>query len=115
VPNITTSSRRWEDLASIGLGLVAIGAAWFLHPAADAVAINATIVGIVIVALAALDLRFLPHWEEPFEMACGAWLIASPYWLGYPGLLRTVHLVIGVLVIALAIVELWQDRDAIET
>jgi hypothetical protein len=108
------SARRWEDLASIVLGIVAAAAAVFLHPAIDAILINALIAGLVIVALAVLEITVPPRWEEPFEMLAGIWLIVSPFWLGYGDPLRITHIVIGVLVVILGAVELWQDREDIE-
>jgi hypothetical protein len=108
---ISGSIRRWEDLASILLGIAAAAAAFFFHPALDAIVVNATIAGLVIVTLAALDLTVPPHWEEPFEMVAGMWLMASPFWLGYGDPLRITHIVIGVVVAILAAIELWQDRE----
>ena len=109
---ISGSIRRWEDLASILLGVVAIAAAFFLHPTLDAIVTNAAITGLVVVTLAALDLTVPPHWEEPFEIVAGAWLMGSPFWLGYGDPLRTTHVVIGALVAILAAIELWQDRES---
>jgi SPW repeat len=108
------SARRWEDLASILLGIVAAAVAVFLHPVMDAILINAVIVGLVIVALAALEITVPPRWEEPFEMLAGLWLIVSPFSLGYGDPLRITHIVIGALVVILGAVELWQDREDIE-
>jgi len=108
------SARRWEDMASILLGVVAAIAAIVLHPAADAIVVNAVATGLVIVALAVLEITVPPRWEEPFEMLAGVWLAVSPFWLGYGDPLRATHIVIGVLVVILAAVELWQDREDIE-
>jgi SPW repeat len=47
-------------------------------------------------------------------MLAGIWLIVSPFWLGYGDPLRITHIVIGVLVMILGAVELWQDRGDIE-
>jgi hypothetical protein len=107
------SFRRWEDLASILLGIVAAAAAVFLHPTLAIVA-NAAVTGLVIVSLAALDLTVPPHWEEPFEMVAGTWLMVSPVWLGYGGPLRITHVVIGFIVAILAAIEFWQDRESMK-
>jgi hypothetical protein len=104
--------RRWEDLASILLGIAAAVAAIFFHPALDVVVLNAVAAGLVIVALAALDLTIQPHWEEPFEMAIGAWLAVAPFWLCYGDPLRIAHILVGLLVVILAGLEFWQDRKA---
>lgn len=110
----TASARRWEDMASILLGIVAAVAAAVLHPSMDAILINALVVGLVIVALAVLEIIVPPRWEEPFEILAGMWLALSPFWLGYGDTLKITHIVIGVLVAILAAVELWQDREDIE-
>jgi hypothetical protein len=112
--NTADTGRRWEDLASILMGITAAAAAVYYHPAIDIVVLNATAAGMAIVALAALDLLVPPHWEEPIEMAVGAWLAVSPFWLDYSGPLRIIHAVIGVLIVVLAAVELWQDRKNTE-
>ena len=106
--------RTWEDVAIISLGVVAAAAPWILHPApgASLITLNALIVGLVIAGLATLDLLLPPHWEEPFELLAGAWLMCSPVWLGYSGTLATGHVVIGAIVIVLAAIEFWQDRKA---
>ena len=105
------SLRRREDMASIALGVAAVLAPWVLPSTATSsmIALNALLVGLVICALAALDLYVPPHWEEPVEMIAGAWLMSSPAWLGYSGALGTVHVLIGAGVILLAGLELWQD------
>ena len=108
------SARRWEDWASILLGIVAAATGVYFHPALDMIAINSVVVGMVIIALAALDLTIPPSWEEPFEVLAGFWLVVSPAWFEYADPLRIIHIIIGGAVIVLAAVELWQDRKNIE-
>jgi hypothetical protein len=73
------------------------------------VVINAALAGLVIVALATLEITVPPWWEEPFEMLAGVWLALSPFRLGYGDPLRIVHVVIGALVVILSAVELWRS------
>ena len=81
-----TTNRTMEDWALVALGAGAAVAAWLLGPSlSSAVTLNAMIVGPAIVALALLDLSFITHWEEPFEMIGGAWLMLSPAWFSYGG------------------------------
>ena len=98
------------------LGLAAASAPWFFHPEPGlmAITLNAVVVGIAISILATLDLVVPPHWEEPFEVLCGSWLMVSPSWLGYGGPLMLTHLAVGALVIFLAALEFWHDRAAME-
>jgi len=53
----------------------------------------------------------LHRWEEGGEIACGLWLIVSSFTFGYAhaGALRYWHFVLGVVVVLLAVLELWQD------
>jgi len=56
-----------------------------------------------------LELAGLQRWEEVGEIACGLWLIVSPFVFGYAGTLRYSHFALGALVALLAVAELWQD------
>lgn len=104
--------QTWEDGASMILGLLVVLSPW-LSDAATSVGIMTVtgFVGFLIVAMAGLEMVSLRRWEETIETLCGAWLIVSPYVLGYSGALRSWHIALGVLVVALALFELWQDWD----
>jgi hypothetical protein len=77
------------------------------------VLMNTTLVAVVVMALAAMEIVAVERWEEIAEVGCGLWLMASPFTLGYTndGRLTALHLVLGALVVLLAAVELWQDRN----
>lgn len=106
----------WEDCLSMVLGALIVLTSWMgSDVASQLVAVNATIVGIVVLALGAsevvnlvVDLR---NWEESLEAACGLWLIASPFVFRYAdaGMLRYWHFVLGIVVVLLAVLELRQD------
>ena len=54
----------------------------------------------------------LQRWEEAGEIACGLWLIVSPFIFGYAeaGALSYWHFVLGAaIVVLLAVLELWQN------
>jgi len=103
--------RAWEDYLSAGLGVLTVLSPLIMAKGVDTTAmINAGVVGVLIAALAMLELMSLRRWEELLEAACGAWLFASPFVFGYGEALRSAHLVLGVAVLALAVLELWQDR-----
>jgi hypothetical protein len=107
-----SSHRPWEDVASMLLGIVVIIAPAFISGSeSTAVVISTGAVGVLIIALAMLEMTNWRRWEEWLEMLCGAWLVAAPFVLGYTGTLRTLHIVVGALVAALAVLELWQDRN----
>lgn len=106
-----------EDCLSMGGGALIVLTAFMANDvggqtAAEAVvAANAVIVGILVLALGASELVNLRRWEEVLETACGLWLIASPFIFGYAaaGALRYWHFVLGIAVVLLAVLELWQD------
>jgi hypothetical protein len=105
--------RNWEDWASMLLGVLIGLSPWLAGQQNDpTIAWNAVIVGALVLGLGALELSGLQRWEEAGEIACGLWLIVSPFVFGYAdtGELRYWHFVLGALVALLAAVEMWQDR-----
>ena len=104
--------RTWEDWAMIVLGLVIGLTPWFVAGATnELIALNAVVVGILVLALGVFELGDLRRWEEVALFACGLWLMVSPMVYGYagPGALATWHVVLGAIVVVLAAIEIWQD------
>ncbi len=102
----------WEDCGSMVLGALIVLTAWMVGDVhSQTVATNATIVGILVLALGASEFLDLRRWEEGLETACGLWLIASPFIFGYAyaGTLRYWHFVLGAAIVLLAVLELLQD------
>jgi SPW repeat len=107
-----SSHRAWEDWASMGLGLVIVISPWLAQtPDTQVATVNAMTVGALVIFIGALELQFIRRWEEWAEFALGIWLVIAPWVLGYSqlGTLTAMHVVLGVLVAALALLELWQD------
>jgi hypothetical protein len=108
----------WEDIVSMGLGIVITLTSWILGDIGNQMAaVNAVIVGLVVVALGAAEFLDLRRWEESLETACGLWLIASPFIFGYAdaGTLRYWHFALGAAVVLLAVLELRQDWNLSDT
>ena len=104
--------RTWEDWLGIVLGVAIVISPWVAGQQDDqAVMWNAMLVGVLVLALAAVELVDLHRWEEIGEIACGLWLIASPYIFGFAGAgtLQYWHFGLGAVVALLAAMELWQD------
>jgi hypothetical protein len=102
----------WEDCLSMGLGALIVLTSWMVGDVgSQAVATNAVIVGLLVMALGASEFLDLRRWEEGLEAACGVWLIASPFIFGYAnaGTLRYWHFILGAAVVLLAVLELRQD------
>ncbi len=68
----------------MALGALIVLTSWLVGDGgSQTVAVNATIVGILVLALGASEVVDLRRWEESLEGACGLWLIASPFVFGY--------------------------------
>lgn len=110
--------RHWEDWLGIVLGIFTALAPWpFLASETHAatmqyIALNALIAGLLIASLSALEIEVLAPWEEWTNLALGLWVAASPWVFGYTHIndLMLAHLVLGLIVVGLAALELWQDR-----
>jgi len=104
----------WEDCVSMALGALIVLTSWLIGDGgSQIVAVNTVMVGILVLALAASEFVDLRRWEESLETACGLWLIASPFVFGYAGAgtLRYWHVVLGIAVVLLAVLELRQDWE----
>ena len=104
----------WEDCVSMALGALIVLTSWLVGDGGNqTVAVNTTLVGILVLALGASEVVDLRRWEENLEAACGLWLITSPFVFGYAdaGALRYWHFVLGIAVMLLALLELRQDWE----
>ena len=105
-----TFHQSWEDIVSIILGAVALVVPAVMAGTDNtAMVVTSGIAGLLIIFSAALAMVNPQRWQEWLALACGVWLIASPYVLGFAGDLYTLHLVVGGAVCVLALLELWQD------
>src|SRR6202011_5598513 len=96
------------DVANLILGAVLFVSPWMFGFDAGRASENASIAGIVIAALAIAALAAFAVWEEWLNLIVGLWAIVSPWVLGFPGTTAmTVHVIIGIIVAALAAIELW--------
>jgi hypothetical protein len=107
--------RTWEDWVGVIIGVLIGISPWLAGEVHTAViAWNTVLVGALVLALAILEFADLRNWEKTGEVACGLWLIASPFVFGYAngGELRYWQFALGAAVIVLAAFELWQDRTS---
>lgn len=104
--------RRWEDILSMILGAAILISPMFIEPAASPMVMTVTaLAGVAIVILSGLEQLSPRRWEEIAELVLGVWVMVAPVMLNYGGALRTWHFVLGACVAALALLELWQDRN----
>ena len=96
------------DLANLILGAILLFSPWVFAYPAGLESQNAQISGIAIVMLSIAALAAFAVWEEWLNLVVGLWTIVSPWVLGFPDSTATnVHVMIGIIVAALAAFELW--------
>jgi len=113
--------RTWEDWFGMLLGALIVLSPWFpTQTNQDAVEadrsfmiLNTFSVGILVLGLAQLEYVALQRWQEVGEILLGLWLIASPAIFGYANdaLMLFWHCLLGVLVVLLGALQLWQDWE----
>jgi len=105
--------KQWEDWTSWALGIWLLLSPWALFFDKDATATrNALAVGLLIILVELFELSILHGWEEWINVALGAWLVVSPWALGTANVAARINsVVVGLLVLALALHELWEMRS----
>jgi len=107
--------KQWEDWASWILGIWLCLSPWALEFDLQSVPTrNAVIVGFLVILAEVVTLSVFRPWEEWINVVLGGWLIISPWVLGITSHAATIDFVIiGVLVAALALYEMWDVRRRI--
>ena len=105
--------KQWEDWTSWALGIWLLLSPWTLLFEKDTTAMrNALVVGLLIILVELLELSAFRGWEEWINVALGIWLVVSPWALGTSSAAAQINfIVVGVLVLALALHELWGMRS----
>jgi len=98
--------RHWVDWINVMFGVWLITSPWFLTVAGDdqPAAWSSWIVGVGIVSLAFFAMYKPAGWGDSVGIILGAWLLASPWMLGFAGAPAAAMnaVIIGVLVIGYA-------------
>jgi hypothetical protein len=100
-------TNQWQDTLNLVLGLWLIISPWVLaYTAQTTAAWTAHAVGVVILVMAALALYAFHTWEEWINVALAAWLIVSPWLLGYSAVQAATwnQIVVG---LAVGVLALW--------
>jgi hypothetical protein len=109
-----THPKHWQDAVNAVIGAWLLLSPWAVGYSGDALATgNAVLVGLALVA-AALGAILVPRaWEEWSEAAVGAWLVVSPWVLGFAGQTdaRMSAVSLGAAVMALALWTIASDKD----
>lgn len=106
--------KHWQDPVNALLGAWLILSPWALGVQADPLAMwNFVAVGVLLLATA-VGAIFVPKaWEEWFEVALGAWLIASPWMLGFAAVEPAMQnaVISGLAVVVMALWVLATDEN----
>jgi hypothetical protein len=106
--------KHWQDPVNAAIGLWLVISPWVLGFQNNSPALsNALIIGMALLGTA-LGAIYLPQaWQEWSEAALGAWLLASPWVVGFePIYAATANVAIaGMIVLILALWVLAVDKD----
>jgi hypothetical protein len=105
--------RQWTDWATWLLGIWLCLSPWALLFEYETPAIrNAVVLGALIIFVEVIELSIFRGWEEWINVVFGAWLVASTWVLGIATPAARINFVlVGALVVALALYEMWQIRQ----
>lgn len=111
-------SRSVLDLYNLLLAVVLFGAPWFFAHASRAAELDLRLSAAAIIILSLAAMIAFSAWEEWINVGLGAWLVVSPWLLGFAHT-HAMHFAIGfgIAIAFLASLELWlrfdvTDREA---
>lgn len=99
-------SAYWQDSLTFLLGVGLFFSPWLFGFQDDTgAALNANLVGAVLVVMALMALFAFHQWEDWISGLLGAWLIISPWFLGFSAAMAPTitHVLVGLAAIVLAI------------
>ena len=102
--------KHWEDWVGGALGVWLLVSPWVLDYGEMAVTQSAVVVGFLLIAVEFVELSAFRVWEEWVNVVLGAWLIVSTWFLGAAALPAANLVIVGLLVVALALYEIWDEH-----
>jgi len=102
--------RHWEDWIGVALGFWLLASPMALAYGEMPATQNAFLVGVLLISIEVVELAFFRLWEEWINVVLGAWLVASPWVLGATDVAMANLVIVGLLVMALALYEIWDER-----
>jgi hypothetical protein len=107
------SSVKLCDVVNLFLGMILFFSPWLFGLSAGAQWQTASAVGVLIAVLSVAALAAFAIWEEWLNLFVALALIASPWLLGFQDSdAMAIDVSIGVVVAALAALEVWLTQDA---
>jgi SPW repeat len=96
------------DIYNLVIAAVLIVSPWLFALTRETARADAWLSGIIIASLSCAALLLFAEWEEWIVLVCGAWVVASPWLLGFPHTVAMrLDVGIGIVVMYLAGLELW--------
>jgi len=104
--------KQWEDWCSWLLGIWLCISPWALRYDWDQTATRTAVIsGLLIIGAELVTLSVFQSWEESLNVILGAWLTICSWILGIGASQAKVNfVVIGVVMVALALYEIWDAR-----
>jgi hypothetical protein len=100
------------DVVNLVLGTILFFSPWLFSLSAGAPRQITSIIGLFIAVLSVAALAAFAVWEEWLNLMAGLWLVIAPWLLGFEdGTAVMVDVVIGIVVVGLAIFEIWLAMD----
>jgi SPW repeat-containing protein len=102
--------KQWEDWVGAILGLWLLASPNVIPYGEPAATQNAFLIGVLLIAIAFVEITAFRAWEEWINVILGAWLVLSPWIFGATAIATTNLVIVGLLVLALALYEIWDER-----
>ena len=103
--------KGWEDWATLALGVWLCASTWLLQFSDPHAMQNLVAVGFLVIIGELFTFYTLRIWEEWINIVLGAWLIVSSWILDITApAAKTNAIVVGLLLLAVALYEIWDDR-----
>lgn len=108
--------KQWEDWCSWLLGIWLCISPWAARFDLDSTATRTAVIsGLLIIVAELITLSVFRSWEEWLNVLLGAWLVVCPWILGIGTSAATTNfLIVGVLLMVLALYEVWDANRQIK-
>lgn len=108
---------RWRNqtnLINVLFAAILFVSPWLLGFSYETAGLNAWASGLLLGLVSVVAILSYAEWEEWIDLALGAWILGSPWVLGFPAdaAATKVHVMIGLIVTVLAAIELWKEHTA---
>ena len=104
--------RNQTNLINVVFAAMLFLSPWLLGFSYETAGLNAWASGLLLGLFSVLAILSYSEWEEWIDLALGAWILGSPWLLHFPAdsAATKVHVMIGLIVTVLAVVELWKEH-----